>query len=620
MFDEIYDLFFFVGGGARVEDYPQTIPAPETLYDPAIILRAEGKIADKVDIILKAVSDFQPMATDTKGALKKADRSYVMNDVGSIWRELWDVEDGGTGGNDERIQTLVTQMVSYCKTRYSMMVSGGDRMSKINGDLFRSVAQEVGEVRWITKRTLYVTTDSRTRQQYMAINPMFVLRAVIETFLKQVHNRQVSDDAAGLEIVAKQVVCYLFLHEFSHIAYGHLNGLQAHEAIFGMKLSNYSFDSYINRNIENDEKWVTPDGGISTANYVVIEAVENGGKFQICLTAFLTDQDLFPAIERNRQLKHLPGSFVGVVPICYENLDVPSLRWNVKKNIIKLMNEKQVFTPEEIEELKKKFKDKAPAPKPKPKPKAPEPKPQQQPSKAPETPKPKDATNELTQIEREKLSIYLHKLGHSDDDIKAITGLGILPVWVDDASAKPLLQPSITDTAVANDIKKVSRARKKKDSDLVVTDITEPITEPPPMVQPVIRPIAQPEPEPEPMVQPVEAPKAPKLKKEDALFKLFDRILVSPSGQTGYISSDVPVNGLYKITVGPKSGYIDPARLTILPRTYNTGDRVMIMSSGLSGVVIKVKPGAQDTLYIKVVKNGKNFQYYAGETEVQKLA
>lgn len=723
LFGDIYDLYFNVGTGelGSITEVQRTVPAPEDTYERSVIMKRSGRVEDKVNIIHKALADFQPMTLDSKGALKLQTHYAIDRGISKVWKDLLGADQGGTNGSDERVKVLIQQTVSYCKTRYSMMCSGGDRLSKVNGDLFRSVAKEVGEVRWVKDGSLYVTTDSRTRLPYMGINPLFVLRAIIETFLKQVHQNKITNDVAGLEIIGKQVVCYLFMHEFSHIAYGHLNGIETHKAIFGEKKANYSFDSYINRNIENDEGWVTPDSGISTAQYTLIEAAtQDDGTFHIVLTAFITQQDLFRRVDKTRSLSAIPNSLVGVMPICSENPEAPSMEWQIKKNIMALMNEKGVFTLDEKKQLADILNKNRPKPKPKPKPQPkPQPKPGAQPPAPPKPPeKPKEAPNTLTQEQRERLANILHKAGHTDDDIKAITGLGILPVWVV-ASSQKTPEANPVDPSAAAEIKKVAQARAAAETPAPVNvtpapapveapapepepaPMIQPVTSAPvdaspapapapedqPMVQPVIEPVdapvkktraprkrpvtveptstpaaappvqpmvmpAMPEPvvlppapapvilpvnEPQPMVQPVmpapvimpepapqpehplvAADPSAAVKHGGGVFKMYDRIQVSPSGQIGMIASDFTQQGMYKIVVGPKSGYIDPARLTLLPRLYAEGDVVTITASGIKGTVTKVKPGVHDTLYISVIKNGKHFMYYADDNQVTK--
>jgi len=758
LFGDIYDLYFNVGTGelGNVIEARSTVPAPEDSYAKPVILKSSGPVENKVQLVHQALVDFQPMTLDSKGGLKVTTALYSDPNVGGVWKDLMDVKEGGSNGADARTKMLIQQMISYCKTRYAMMCSGGDRLTPVNGDLFRSVAKNVGEVKWVTTGTLWVTTDSRTRLQYMAINPLFVLRAIIETFQKQVYDNKISNDVPGLAIIGKQVVCYLFMHEFSHIAYGHLNGIESHKIIFGDEKANYSFDSFINRNIENDEGWVTPDSGISTAQYALVEAATVEGKFSIVLTAFLAEGDLFTKIDRMRQMPHIPNSLIGVVPICGESPDLPSMQWEVKKNMIIIMDEKHLFSLEEQKTLGDLLnKGRKAPPKAQPKPPQAQPNTPQKPSppKPPQA-QPKDKPNELTQEEREELAHNLHKVGQSDDNIKAITGLGILPVWVADGSQKTP-QDNPLDASVEHEIAKVAKARSAASSTeltpapapviaqpmiqpvaaksvevptepnvtapapepapvieqpmiqpvtseptttptvvkarvprkrpvtvepvataaaapevqpMIMPVMPDPVILPPaatapiilpaveqpevvPMIQPVPQPVPpapvilpvmpapviMPEPEPaaQPMIQPVmpapvimpepvidhplsaEAPNV-QLKHGGGTFKMYDRVQVSPSGQIGMIASDYMQQGMYKIVVGPKSGYIDPARLTLLPRLYAEGDVVTITASGIKGTVTKVKPGVHDTLYISVIKNGKHFMYYADSNQVTK--
>ena len=451
-------------------------------------------------------------------------------------------------------------------------------------------------------------------------------------------------------------------------------------------------------------------------------------------------------------MSHIPNSLIGVVPICGENPDLPSMQWEVKKNMIIIMDEKHLFSQEEQKELGDILNKGRKAP-PKAQPKPPQAQPNTSPQPSPPKPpqaQPKDKPNELSQEEREELAHNLHKVGQADDDIKAITGLGILPVWVADGSQKtpqdnpldasveheiakvakaraaassteiapapapviaqpmiqpvtakdinvppepnvtapapepapvieqPLIQPVTSEPTTAPTVVKARVPRKRpvtvepvataaaapEVQPMIMPVMPDPVILPPvstapvilpaveqpevvPMIQPALpatliqpvmpAPIIMPEPEPaaQPMIQPVmpapvilpepvidhplvaEVPNV-QLKHGGGTFKMYDRVQVSPSGQIGMIASDFMQQGMYKIAVGPKSGYIDPARLTLLPRLYAEGDVVTITASGIKGTVTKVKPGVHDTLYISVIKNGKHFTYYAQSNEVTK--
>jgi hypothetical protein len=347
LFQDIYDLFFTVGGGAKVLTVQSTIPAPSNTQDSPVTIKASCPAAQKVDIILKTLFDFTPVVMVRK-KIQTIPYAQLNSDVGSIWKKILDPQQAG---RDERVKHLFPYIMSYCETQYNMMGSGNNKLSVESYTLFQNVQRTVSGFRMMTTGTLYITLDKYSRASYIAINPLFVLRTVLETFLKQAHFRKISNDAAGLEIIAKQTVCFLFMHEVSYRAYGHMNGISTYDELFGKIKSNYTFDSYINKKLETDEGWVTPDNAVTASTYVLTEAVTVDDTFSLSLQSVYTAKNLFKLRTERAVFSNLPDSFIGYTPVCPEDPDTPSMRWEVKKNIILLMDEKGVFNPNEKNEL-----------------------------------------------------------------------------------------------------------------------------------------------------------------------------------------------------------------------------------------------------------------------------
>lgn len=374
LFDDIYSLFFSSNSGVNIEMIECLIPIPLTpgRYEDILSFKS-GHMADKAKVIYEALDAFVPY----KFARTKYSTTLepvLRTDIGSIWKDLLVKSEKNREKEVELtdpLSSLLPYVVAYCKTRYSMMGSGGDKLSNTNYIRFRSVQNTIMEIRIIKYGTLFVSVDKHTRKKFLAINPMFVLRAIMETYVKQVKLGKVSDNPISLEIVARQTVNFLLLHELLHIAYGHLDNVSAHSRIFGQKMSNYSFDAYINTNIEREENIVTPDSGVKSANFAIIEVEQNvsiydyssGTRYKdginVYLTGFYYNRSVFDYTEHKQVTT--AGSFIGIVPIGAEMASTPQKDWSVYVNILKLMLEKGVFNEEEKKDLKKIINERNPA-------------------------------------------------------------------------------------------------------------------------------------------------------------------------------------------------------------------------------------------------------------------
>lgn len=114
------------------------------------------------------------------------------------------------------------------------------------------------------KVTAFVSYDQVRRVMLLGYSPTTLAGIALETIFK-VHADKVEEASTEeIENLFYKTLDYILLHEMFHLIFGHVTNVKEYDVLYGKNYSNWSFDAFINRVLDNLFKIPSIDSAVSS--------------------------------------------------------------------------------------------------------------------------------------------------------------------------------------------------------------------------------------------------------------------------------------------------------------------------------------------------------------------